>query len=92
MLFQRGKFLNFSLFDEHSQHLLRQQDTENNLKKFYEFVYNNNKYCHKFVQEAVFQCVQRLNDQRPDTRVGLITFNDQVKTPARLVSYKNSLY
>ncbi|XP_056890011.1 circularly permutated Ras protein 1-like isoform X1 [Takifugu flavidus] len=31
-----------------------------------------------FVQEAVFQCVQRLSDQRPDTKVALITFNDQV--------------
>lgn len=35
----------------------------------------------QFVQEAVFQCVQRLSDQQPNMRVGLITFNDQVNTP-----------
>lgn len=35
----------------------------------------------QFVQEAVIQSVQRLSDQRPDMRVGLITFNDQVNTP-----------
>lgn len=46
----------------------------------------------QFVQEAVCQCVQRLSDQRPDMRVGLITFNDQVNTPVSescLVSRKN---
>ncbi|XP_056222360.1 circularly permutated Ras protein 1-like isoform X3 [Seriola aureovittata] len=32
----------------------------------------------QFVQEAVLQCVQRLSEQQPDTRVGLITFNYQV--------------
>uniref|UniRef100_UPI0037E8F33F circularly permutated Ras protein 1-like isoform X2 n=1 Tax=Semicossyphus pulcher TaxID=241346 RepID=UPI0037E8F33F len=31
-----------------------------------------------FVQEAVLQCVQRLSEQQPDLRVGLITFNNQV--------------
>ncbi|KAK2820220.1 hypothetical protein Q5P01_023179 [Channa striata] len=30
------------------------------------------------VQEAVLQCVQTLREQQPDTRVGLITFNNQV--------------
>lgn len=35
----------------------------------------------QFVQEAVIQSVQRLSDQQPDMRVGLITFNDQVNTP-----------
>lgn len=35
----------------------------------------------QFVQEAVFQCVQKLSVQQPDMRVGLITFNDQVNTP-----------
>lgn len=35
----------------------------------------------QFVQEAVFQCVQRLSNQQPDMRVGLITFNDRVNTP-----------
>ncbi|XP_070783310.1 circularly permutated Ras protein 1-like isoform X2 [Enoplosus armatus] len=30
------------------------------------------------VQEAVLQCVQRLSEQQPDIRVGLITFNYQV--------------
>lgn len=45
----------------------------------------------QFVQEAVFQCVHRLNNQQPDMRVGLITFNDQVNTPVSdicLVSQK----
>ncbi|MEQ2271722.1 hypothetical protein XENORESO_008317 [Xenotaenia resolanae] len=32
----------------------------------------------KFVQEAVLQCVQKLSDQQPEVRVGLITFNYQV--------------
>ncbi|XP_028263888.1 circularly permutated Ras protein 1-like isoform X2 [Parambassis ranga] len=32
----------------------------------------------QFVQEAVLQCVQRLSEQQPHTRVGLITFNHQV--------------
>ncbi|KAM9837689.1 circularly permutated Ras protein 1 [Aulostomus maculatus] len=32
----------------------------------------------QFVQEAVLQCIQRLSEQQPDTRVGLITFNYQV--------------
>ncbi|MED6282604.1 hypothetical protein CHARACLAT_000341 [Characodon lateralis] len=32
----------------------------------------------QFVQEAVLQCVQKLSDQQPDVRVGLITFNYQV--------------
>lgn len=32
----------------------------------------------QFVQEAVMQCVQRLSEQQPDLRVGLITFNHQV--------------
>uniref|UniRef100_A0A3B3DLN0 VWFA domain-containing protein n=1 Tax=Oryzias melastigma TaxID=30732 RepID=A0A3B3DLN0_ORYME len=32
----------------------------------------------QFVQEAVVQCVQRLSEQQPDTRVGLITFSYQV--------------
>ncbi|XP_019938339.2 circularly permutated Ras protein 1-like isoform X1 [Paralichthys olivaceus] len=32
----------------------------------------------QFVQEAVIQCVQRLSEQQPDIRVGLITFNHQV--------------
>ncbi|KAI3365620.1 hypothetical protein L3Q82_010706, partial [Scortum barcoo] len=31
-----------------------------------------------FVQEAVLQSVQRLSEQQPNTRVGLITFNHQV--------------
>ncbi|XP_034564073.1 circularly permutated Ras protein 1-like [Notolabrus celidotus] len=31
-----------------------------------------------FVQGAVLQCVQRLSEQQPDLRVGLITFNNQV--------------
>lgn len=63
---------------------------QNNIKRFSSFVYNNNKYCYlfKFVQEAVFQCVERLSDQRPDMRVGLITFNDQVNTPECLVAHK----
>ncbi|CAG04381.1 unnamed protein product, partial [Tetraodon nigroviridis] len=30
------------------------------------------------LHEAVIQCVQRLSDQQPDMRVGLITFNNQV--------------
>lgn len=37
-------------------------------------------YSNQFVQEAVLQCVQRLSEQQPDTRVGLITFNYQVYT------------
>ncbi|XP_026170910.1 circularly permutated Ras protein 1-like isoform X2 [Mastacembelus armatus] len=32
----------------------------------------------QFVQEAVLQCVQRLSEEQPDIRVGLITFNYQV--------------
>ncbi|XP_067432860.1 circularly permutated Ras protein 1-like isoform X3 [Thunnus thynnus] len=32
----------------------------------------------QFVQEAVFQCVERLSVQQPDIRVGLITFSCQV--------------
>ncbi|RVE59672.1 hypothetical protein OJAV_G00190700 [Oryzias javanicus] len=32
----------------------------------------------QFVQEAVLQCVQRLSEQQPDARVGLITFSYQV--------------
>ncbi|XP_018520033.1 LOW QUALITY PROTEIN: circularly permutated Ras protein 1-like [Lates calcarifer] len=32
----------------------------------------------QFVQEAVLQCVQRLSEQQPEIRVGLITFNYQV--------------
>ncbi|XP_047233535.1 circularly permutated Ras protein 1-like isoform X2 [Girardinichthys multiradiatus] len=32
----------------------------------------------QFVQEAVLQCVQKLSDQQPEVRVGLITFNYQV--------------
>ncbi|XP_037611239.1 circularly permutated Ras protein 1-like isoform X1 [Sebastes umbrosus] len=32
----------------------------------------------QFVQEAVLLCVQRLSQQQPDKRVGLITFNSQV--------------
>ncbi|XP_029384153.1 circularly permutated Ras protein 1-like isoform X3 [Echeneis naucrates] len=32
----------------------------------------------QFVQEAVLQCVQRLSEQHPDIRVGLITFNHLV--------------
>ncbi|KAF3853438.1 hypothetical protein F7725_014126, partial [Dissostichus mawsoni] len=32
----------------------------------------------QFVQEAVLQCVQRLSEQQPGMRVGLITFNYQV--------------
>ncbi|XP_014824806.1 PREDICTED: circularly permutated Ras protein 1-like isoform X2 [Poecilia mexicana] len=32
----------------------------------------------EFVQEAVLQCVRKLSDQRPEVRVGLITFNFQV--------------
>lgn len=32
----------------------------------------------QLVQEAVLQCVQRLSEQQPDKRVGLITFNQQV--------------
>ncbi|XP_069547559.1 circularly permutated Ras protein 1-like isoform X1 [Brachyistius frenatus] len=32
----------------------------------------------QFVQEAMFQCVQRLSEEQPDVRVGLITFNYQV--------------
>ncbi|XP_074519786.1 circularly permutated Ras protein 1-like isoform X2 [Halichoeres trimaculatus] len=32
----------------------------------------------QFVQEAVLQCVQRLSQQQPHLRVGLITFNNQV--------------
>ncbi|KAM6964183.1 circularly permutated Ras protein 1-like isoform 2-T2 [Tautogolabrus adspersus] len=32
----------------------------------------------QFVQEAVLQCVQRLSEQKPELRVGLITFNYQV--------------
>ncbi|XP_071319758.1 circularly permutated Ras protein 1-like isoform X2 [Trachinotus anak] len=32
----------------------------------------------QFVREAVLQCVQRLSEQQPDIRVGLITFNHQV--------------
>ncbi|XP_044035573.1 circularly permutated Ras protein 1-like isoform X2 [Siniperca chuatsi] len=32
----------------------------------------------QFVQEAVLQCVQRLSEQQPDIRVGLITFNNEV--------------
>uniref|UniRef100_A0A1A8K5Q9 VWFA domain-containing protein n=2 Tax=Nothobranchius kuhntae TaxID=321403 RepID=A0A1A8K5Q9_NOTKU len=33
----------------------------------------------QFVQDAVLQCVQRLSEQQPEVRVGLITFNYQVK-------------
>ncbi|KAM9715806.1 circularly permutated Ras protein 1-like isoform 1-T3 [Menidia menidia] len=32
----------------------------------------------EFVQEAVLQCVERLSEQHPGTRVGLITFSYQV--------------
>ncbi|XP_042363995.1 circularly permutated Ras protein 1-like isoform X2 [Plectropomus leopardus] len=32
----------------------------------------------QFLQEAVLQCVHRLSEQKPDMRVGLITFNHQV--------------
>ncbi|XP_023196178.1 circularly permutated Ras protein 1-like isoform X1 [Xiphophorus maculatus] len=32
----------------------------------------------EFVQEAVLQCVRKLSHQRPEVRVGLITFNFQV--------------
>ncbi|XP_031699384.1 circularly permutated Ras protein 1-like [Anarrhichthys ocellatus] len=32
----------------------------------------------QFVLEAVLQCVQRLSEQKPDIRVGLITFSSQV--------------
>ncbi|XP_041819406.1 circularly permutated Ras protein 1-like isoform X1 [Chelmon rostratus] len=32
----------------------------------------------QFVKEAVLQCVQRLSEQQPDIRVGLITFNYEV--------------
>ncbi|XP_038591764.1 circularly permutated Ras protein 1-like isoform X1 [Micropterus salmoides] len=32
----------------------------------------------QLVQEAVLLCVQRLSEQQPDKRVGLITFNQQV--------------
>ncbi|KAM6898012.1 circularly permutated Ras protein 1-like [Lycodopsis pacificus] len=32
----------------------------------------------QFVLEAVLHCVQRLSEQQPDIRVGLITFNSQV--------------
>uniref|UniRef100_UPI003AACD8FA circularly permutated Ras protein 1-like isoform X2 n=1 Tax=Centroberyx gerrardi TaxID=166262 RepID=UPI003AACD8FA len=32
----------------------------------------------QFVQDAVLQCVQKLSQQHPDKRVGLITFNHQV--------------
>ncbi|XP_029978556.1 circularly permutated Ras protein 1-like [Sphaeramia orbicularis] len=32
----------------------------------------------QFVQEAVLQCVHRLSEQQPNTRVGLITFSYQV--------------
>ncbi|KAM4715256.1 uncharacterized protein FYW61_018202 [Anableps anableps] len=32
----------------------------------------------QFVQEAVLQCVQKLSDQQPEVRVGLITFSFQV--------------
>ncbi|XP_056153603.1 circularly permutated Ras protein 1-like [Lampris incognitus] len=32
----------------------------------------------QFVQEAVLQSVQRLSQQQPDVRLGLITFNNQV--------------
>ncbi|XP_033841191.1 circularly permutated Ras protein 1 [Periophthalmus magnuspinnatus] len=32
----------------------------------------------KFVQNAVFDCVQRLSEQKPKTRVGLVTFNYKV--------------
>ncbi|XP_038156926.1 circularly permutated Ras protein 1-like isoform X2 [Cyprinodon tularosa] len=39
---------------------------------------NSNRSRLKFVQEAVLQCVQKLSDQQPDVRVGLITFNYQV--------------
>ncbi len=43
--------------------------------------WRNSFYLNQFVQEAVLQCVQTLSDQQPNTRVGLITFNYQVKTP-----------
>ncbi|XP_016889559.1 circularly permutated Ras protein 1-like isoform X2 [Cynoglossus semilaevis] len=33
----------------------------------------------EFVQEAVVLCVQRLSEQQPDIRVGLITFNNHVR-------------
>lgn len=33
----------------------------------------------QFVQEAVLRCVQELSDQQPEVRVGLITFNYQVR-------------
>ncbi|XP_030611275.1 circularly permutated Ras protein 1-like [Archocentrus centrarchus] len=32
----------------------------------------------QFVQEAVSQCVERLSEQQPGTRVGLVSFNHQV--------------
>lgn len=37
-------------------------------------------YSNQFVQEAVSLCVERLNDQQPGTRVGLISFNHEVHT------------
>ncbi|XP_063337927.1 circularly permutated Ras protein 1-like [Pelmatolapia mariae] len=37
-----------------------------------------NKSRLQFVQEAVSQCVERLNEQQPGTRVGLISFNHEV--------------
>ncbi|XP_003438642.2 circularly permutated Ras protein 1 isoform X2 [Oreochromis niloticus] len=37
-----------------------------------------NKSRLQFVQEAVSQCVERLSEQQPGTRVGLISFNHEV--------------
>ncbi|KAM6951139.1 circularly permutated Ras protein 1-like [Aplochiton taeniatus] len=40
-----------------------------------EFIYKSRL---KFVQEAVLQCVKKLSTTQPHTKVGLITFNNQV--------------
>ncbi|KAK5850673.1 hypothetical protein PBY51_001531 [Eleginops maclovinus] len=45
----------------------------------------------QFVQEAVLQCVQRLSQQQPDIRVGLITFNYQVTMHGNEIFTSHSL-
>ncbi|XP_010770422.1 circularly permutated Ras protein 1-like isoform X1 [Notothenia coriiceps] len=45
----------------------------------------------QFVQEAVLQCVQRLSEQQPGMRVGLITFNYQVTMHGNEIFTSHSL-
>ncbi|KAI4807957.1 hypothetical protein KUCAC02_027729 [Chaenocephalus aceratus] len=45
----------------------------------------------QFVQEAVLQCVQKLSEQQPGMRVGLITFNYQVTMHGNEIFTSHSL-